>query len=186
MASRVVGQMDEAVAEFVCSHNPGMDLGETPYTAIGNVDGLGNIIGGIVFNTFTHRDVQTHIAGIGRHWCTRRFLGEAFRYVFLQLGCRRCTALVAESNEASRRFVEKLGFVCEGLLRAYLANDEDCLVYGMLREECRWLNVGVLSNGSNGTKSQHPREPYERPAAIHVRRHAPTVIPLARGGGSGA
>src|SRR5271166_3747715 len=78
MASRVVGAMDEQVARFVLKHNPGMELGDSPYTAIGNLDGLGNIIGGVVFNNYTKRDIHLHVAGVTRHWCSRRFLGEVF------------------------------------------------------------------------------------------------------------
>jgi len=139
--------MDEAVAEFVVRNNPALDLGEVPYTAIGNMDGLGNIIGGVVFNNYTKRDIHLHVAGVTRNWCTRRFIGEVFRYVFLQLGCRRCTGMVAADNEAAIRFDTKLGFQYEGTMRAIMPGDVDCLIFGMLREECRWLTVGELNHG---------------------------------------
>lgn len=143
----VLAAADERVAEFVCKHNAGMSLGDAPYTAIGQTDAMGNIIGGVVYNNFTQVDIHMHVAGLGRRWLTRRFLGEAYRYVFQQLGCGRCTVLVDEANEHSLRFCLGLGYVHEGTLRRYLPNGNDCHVLGMLREECRWLTVGVLSNG---------------------------------------
>lgn len=140
-----VGGMDEAVAAFITAHT-GMEFGDTPYTTIGQLDALGNIVGGCVIHNFTQRDCHTHVAGVGPRWCTRRFLGECFRHIFLKLGCRRCTGLVAASNQHALDWDLRLGFVYEGTLRKHLANDEDCYVLGMLREECRWLNVGVSSH----------------------------------------
>jgi RimJ/RimL family protein N-acetyltransferase len=127
-----------------------VDLGEQPFSAIGQMDGAGELVGGVVFHNFTGRDVHVHVAGLGPHWLTRRFLGECFRYVFFQLGCRRCTGLVARSNLAAQRFDLGLGFKYEGVLRAYLPEDEDCYIYGMLREECRWLNAGRRTHHAKG------------------------------------
>lgn len=181
MGSRVVGSMDEEVAAFVISKNPGMELGDSPYTAIGNLDEMGNIIGGVVFNNYIRRDVHLHVAGTGRRWITRRFIGEVFRYVFVQLGCRRCTGLVADSNEKALTLDIGLGFVYEGTLRKYLDNDEDCHVLGMLREECRWLKVGELKYGY---QHRTPRTPADRggrqlPAGVP---DGATLVPLRPAG----
>lgn len=147
MGKWIAEGMDEQVCEWVVAHVPGMvDLGEQPFSAIGQMDGSGILCGGAVFNNFTGRDVHVHVAGLGPRWLTRRFLGEAFRYVFFQLNCRRCTGMVARSNVHAQQFDEKLGFRYEGVLRAYLPGDEDCFIYGMLREECRWLNIGRKSH----------------------------------------
>ena len=172
----VAAHMDEAVAQFVCSRIPGMDLERSPYTAIGQLDHLGNIIGGVVFNNYVDgRDIHMHTAGTGPRCLTRRFIGEVFRYVFVQLGCRRCTGLVARSNEHAAIFDQKLGFRYEGVLRAYLAGDEDVLIFGMLREECRWLKVGELKYGSNQRARGASGE------SITVERRQPaTTIPLRR------
>ena len=155
----VVSAMDEQVANWVAARVPHLRLGGTPYTAIGQIDGLGNLVGGVVFENFTERDIHLHVAGSGKRWLTRRFLGECFRYVFQNLGCRRCTVAIAASNAASIRFCAGLevieddglclrdiggglGFRYEGVLRAMLPDDEDLYIFGMLREECRWLSVG--------------------------------------------
>lgn len=138
--------IDEQVAQFVMKLNPGMTMGETPFTAMGQLDATGNLVGGVVFNNYTTRDIHMHVAGVGSHWLNRRFIGEVFRYIFHQLGCRRCTGLVARSNEHAQQFDLKLGFMYEGVLRAHLPNDEDAFIFGMLREECRWLKVGALRN----------------------------------------
>jgi RimJ/RimL family protein N-acetyltransferase len=143
----IVAHEDERVAAFVMSRNDGMELGDSPYTAIGQADGQGNLLGGVVFNNFTKKDIHMHVAGVNPRWLTRRFLGECYRYVFNQLGCRRATVMIDEANERSLKFCRGLGYVYEGTLRCYLPNGNDCHVLGMLREECRWLKVGELSNG---------------------------------------
>jgi RimJ/RimL family protein N-acetyltransferase len=148
-----VGGMDEEVAAFITRHT-GMEFGSTPYTAIGQIDQLGNLVGGCVIHNFTQRDCHVHVAGLGPRWCTRRFLGECFRHIFLRLGCVRCTGLVGATNERALKFDYGLGFKYEGTLRKHLANDEDCHILGMLREECRWLSVGV-----NHAKTRRPDVP---------------------------
>jgi len=110
------------------------------YTAIGLERG-GQIIAATIYNHYTGPNVMTSIVGEpGRRWLTRQYLGAIFRYPFLQLGVRRITALVATRNSDSRRFVEHLGFTVEGLMR-HAAVDDDLLVYGMLRQDCRFLEI---------------------------------------------
>jgi len=179
--------MDEAIAAWVCARNPHMDLGDMPYSAIGQLDALGNIIGGVVYTLYTGRDIQASVAGAHRRFMTRRFLGEIFRYPFLQLGVRRMTILIGAENVHSQQFCEKLGFQYEGVLRAFLPEDENCLVYGMLREECRFLSVGVLPHGS---PSEHQPAERAQPAVAGaspydgIPAHA-RIAPLRRAGEPG-
>jgi hypothetical protein len=71
-------------------------------------------------------------------WCNRTTLHAALSYPFLQVSSRRCGATRAAGNAHARRFVERVGFRQEGVARnAWLSGD--VVIYGMLREECRWL-----------------------------------------------
>lgn len=91
----------------------------------------------VVYNLYSGADIAMHIAAVpGRRWMTREFLRVAFRYPFVQLGCRRVSGYVPASNTDAQRFDEHLGFVREGLMRHALP-DDDIIVYGMLREEAR-------------------------------------------------
>ena len=91
----------------------------------------------VVYNLYSGSDIAMHIAAVpGRRWMTREFLRVAFRYPFVQLGCRRVSGYVPASNTDAQRFDEHLGFVREGLMRHALP-DDDIIVYGMLREEAR-------------------------------------------------
>lgn len=179
MASKkVVGEMDEDVATFVLARNPNMSLDDTPYTAIGQINAAGQICGGTVFTNYTKRDVHASIAGEG-NWLTRRFLGECFRYIFLKLGCERCTVLVADSNTRSQKFVTQLGYVYEGTMRRFLPEGEDCHVFGMLREECRWLKAGLYDTQRQRTGPSVSRLAHG-PTTAPGQRRGPSIARLAQ------
>jgi RimJ/RimL family protein N-acetyltransferase len=97
----------------------------------------GELLAVVVYNLYSGADIAMHIAAVpGRRWMTREFLRVAFRYPFVQLGCRRVSGFVPASNADAQRFDEHLGFRREGLMRHALP-DDDIIVYGMLREEAR-------------------------------------------------
>lgn len=102
----------------------------------------GELIAGVGYNIYTVAAICMHVAAVpGKRWMTRDFLWRAFAYPFLQLKCNRVTALVRVDNEESKRFVLHLGFKYEGLLRQAANDGQDMIVFGMLRDECRWLGV---------------------------------------------
>lgn len=133
----IVTQPKESIAAFVAQVQ-GQSEPWGNYTAIGWVR-RDELIAGVVYNNFSGAGVCAHIGAIpGRHWMTREFLGAIFAYPFDQLRLRRITGLVARKNKPARRFVENLGFRYEGCVRHALQND-DWMLYGMLREECRFI-----------------------------------------------
>lgn len=112
------------------------------YTS-GNAIGVeedGNLLAVVVFNGWQEPTISAHIASDGsRRWACRQFIRAMFDYPFRQLGCTRITAPIDERNHAARRFVEKLGFVIEGRLRRAVKDGSDRLIYGLLKEDCKWL-----------------------------------------------
>lgn len=109
-----------------------------PFTAIG-LERDGELIAGTVYNHYTGANVMMSFAAIpGRRWLTRSYLRAMFRYPFAQLGVRRVTGFVASKNADSLRFSRHLGAREEGVMRQALP-DDDLVIFGMLREECRWL-----------------------------------------------
>jgi hypothetical protein len=151
MSRKILADQDDLIAEWVAAKVPMMELGTSPYSAIGLADRRGYLVAGVVYSNFTRTDVQAHIALLHKRALTRAFLRECFRYPFLQLCVHRITVGVAESNTASIKFVTGLGFVSEGRMREYFDNLDDCLVFGMLRGECRWLedSHGSIDRGQH-------------------------------------
>lgn len=97
-------------------------------------------------------DGQAVAVAAVNHWCgydcevsitstgglSRDFIRAVFRYVFEELGCRRVTGRVDAALPWSRQ-LSRLGFVEEGRLRGGAPSGGDTIIFGMLRQECRWL-----------------------------------------------
>lgn len=71
-------------------------------------------------------------------WLSRGFLRLVFAYIWQQLGCRRITGRIHEDNVDALHASMRLGFVREGRMRQAAPDGRDVLVYGMLKEECRY------------------------------------------------
>ncbi len=110
------------------------------YSALGLVKS-GDLIAGVIYNNFDGANACVHIGAVdGCRWLTPEFLFAAFDYPFNQLGLRRLTAPVHSNNKRSREFAENLGFTRDGTLKHYYA-DGDLHLYGLLRANCRFLEI---------------------------------------------
>lgn len=89
------------------------------------------------FERYTGSDIEVHYGG-ERGFLRKSFLRACARYVFLQLGCDRITGRIPANRPQAITLGERLGFRHEGTLRR-AHQGTDILIYGMLKEECRWL-----------------------------------------------
>lgn len=62
-----------------------------------------------------------------------------FTYVFVQLGCVRCTSITKKSNTRTRQFLEALNFELEGNVRRGYDGVRDALIYGLLATDCKFV-----------------------------------------------
>lgn len=123
----------EETAEFV-ARMYGLDhVPWVQWTAIGIKDSHG-MAGGIVFTDYNGRDIEAHIAIRPKSRGAIVF-GYGFCYVFSQLQCARISARIEAGNVKSRRICERLGFVQEGIKRQAGRNGQDCILYGLLKDE---------------------------------------------------
>ena len=106
------------------------------YQAIG-YERDGQIKGAVVYTNASPTNVMTSI--VLEAPLTRKFLYAIFWYPFVQLGCRRITALVEEWNQKSTGFCEHVGFKVEGKLRNAAVDGGDVVLMGLLKSECRFL-----------------------------------------------
>ena len=97
------------------------------------------IEGGLVFRNYKGHDMEIAMAFDTPRAFTKGVIKFTFSYIFGQHDCARCTALIKRSNKRSRRLVEGLGFVLEGKARQGYDGIEDLMIYGMLKQECRWF-----------------------------------------------
>jgi RimJ/RimL family protein N-acetyltransferase len=136
----IVGGAKEAVGLFLLERVPEVTSLPGGYEAIG-VARYGRLVGGCLFTDFTPcRDGATiQIWAAGHDWISRRVVREMLGYPFRQLGCHRITALTGRHNRESRRLLQKLGFKFEGVARAGYGPGRDAFLYGLLRDEQRWV-----------------------------------------------
>lgn len=126
------------VHDFVVDGIPWMDAQEV-YETIGFWDeNEESLVGGVVYHNFTGENIEASIFSTKKSWTNRLVLGVIFWYPFIQLNCARLTALTPADSTA-RVALDKMGFTVEGRLRKFYPENRDALIYGMLKEECRWL-----------------------------------------------
>jgi RimJ/RimL family protein N-acetyltransferase len=129
---------DDAVCRWMESII-GNDVHFYGYVAIG-LRRNGEFLAGVLFDKFTKRECNIHIASkIGARWATEEAIRRAFTYAFKNLRRERVTAETPVSNKKARKFNEHIGFIQEGVKRLSADTGEDAIVYGMLREQCRWI-----------------------------------------------
>jgi len=102
------------------------------------VDEKGDILGAVVFSEYRKTDIQISIAADSKRWLSKKIVRDIFSYPFFFLGCNRATSYTAENCANVQDILIKFGFRKEGVLRKAL-NCGDALIYGMLREECKWI-----------------------------------------------
>jgi RimJ/RimL family protein N-acetyltransferase len=144
MTKRVVYGEDEQVCQWVGERLDEDDFG--PGAKGIGLEKDGELIAGVVFNNYNKLNIYMHVAAKqGTNWLTRQYLTCCFAYPFVQLGVNRVTGLVRVDNLPAQKFDEHLGFKREGLVRRACEDGTDMILYGMLREECRFLPK-VLTN----------------------------------------
>lgn len=99
----------------------------------------GELVAVVVFDSFSECDCNMHLASDGTgKWMNRAILAAAFAYPFIQLRLNRVTGLVPSKNAQALKLNEHLGFEREGLCRKAMP-DDDIVVMGLLRENCKWV-----------------------------------------------
>jgi len=119
-----------------------------PSAAIGIADGK-RLVAGVVYSNWRGRDIEMSIASEDPRWCSRHNLRVLFAYPFRQLRCARVTAITKRKSKTVRRFLERMGFRQEGVIRGAYVDDDAC-VYGMLKKECRWINSAIHKEKIHG------------------------------------
>jgi L-amino acid N-acyltransferase YncA len=103
----------------------------------------GQLVGGMIYTNFTPFNCELSAVLDDPRCCSLNVLRELFSYPFYQLNLRRVTAVVRESNEKSSKVCQRQGFRLEGVHLHWFGEDHG-LIWGMLKEDCKWLRLRKL------------------------------------------
>jgi len=137
-AMKYIGNHNEDEAEKWARSRLGLKQAPNVFKALSTVNLNNEFTCVVLLTNFTKRNIDLNIAG-DRGWATPKLTVDLFNgvfdTVFNKLKAVRATALIAESNIISQKFVTHLGFQKEGKMRKAYDNDEDMFIYSLLKEE---------------------------------------------------
>lgn len=101
------------------------------------------MVGAVIFNHHHPEigDIEWNIVAPNTTWVGRDTLEVVFDYVFNQLKCVRMSVTLPKGAKKNREFLEKLGFIMEGTKRRGFPGGQNAILYGLLKEECKWLKA---------------------------------------------
>jgi RimJ/RimL family protein N-acetyltransferase len=115
----------------------GMHLAE-PNTSIG-VAHKGKIVAAAVFNNFRPPNIEVTFVTTSPRWASPGAVRAILRYPFLQLNCKRVTAVIEATNQPARAFLCRLGFKLEGTHPDVFPSGA-AETYGLLlKDAARWV-----------------------------------------------
>jgi RimJ/RimL family protein N-acetyltransferase len=107
-------------------------------TAIGVVR-EGKIVAAALFSNYQPPTIEVTFVTSTPRWASREMIKGILQYPYLQLGCKRITAVTEECNTPARKFLERLGFKQEGYHPDAFPSGA-AISYGLLRADAgRWL-----------------------------------------------
>jgi hypothetical protein len=138
MRALPAGDLTQMVGDWM-AEKLGIPFQAGTYQALMVVDDNNTFVAGVIVNNYSGHDCFVSAAAETPFAWHPRVRRAVSHYIFKQLGCKRCTAVVRKNNKRVRRFLERLGCTLEGNLRRGYDGKHDALIYGLLVEECRFL-----------------------------------------------
>jgi RimJ/RimL family protein N-acetyltransferase len=100
------------------------------------------IIGAVIFNDYDGNNLFVHMALDNPKVYQRKFIRLTFDYIFNKKNCGRVTGQCFEENKKIHKLLTSVGFKKEGVVRNIIPTDngyKDAAIFGMLKEECKWV-----------------------------------------------
>lgn len=99
----------------------------------------GEMVAAAIYSEYKHPDIHISMVSTTPAWCTRKSIRHILRYPFVQLGCKRVTAIIEATNHPAREFLCRFGFRQEGI-HPDVWPSGDAISYGLLaRDAAKWL-----------------------------------------------
>jgi len=114
------------------------------------------LIAAVVYSNLRDGQIEATIVVEDKNWANKAILYALFAYPFKQCNCHRILVTVRDNNKKSIKLAKRLGFKHEGKLRQMFP-PHDAVLLGMLRSECKWLNIKEKQNEQKSTASPTSR-----------------------------
>jgi RimJ/RimL family protein N-acetyltransferase len=137
VSSRLVRNASPLVAAWA-GHRLNTSFRE-PYLALGVLDSKDRLVGAVIYNDYDACNVE--MTAVGPQAFRRHVAREIFSVAFDELKCRRISLTIPAKNTETLKRARKWGWVVEGTKRHYY-DDDDAVILGMTRDECRFLRGG--------------------------------------------
>lgn len=99
----------------------------------------GNIAAVAIFHQMRWPSIEISFVTADKRWATPQAVRGILRYPFVQLRCKRLTAITEATNHPTREFLCRLGFHHEGTHPDAFERG-DAVTYGLLRGDAeKWL-----------------------------------------------
>lgn len=125
-----------------------------PTVTIG-VARTGKIVAVALFNNYHVPNILITFVTSTPRWASKHAIRGILRYPFVQLECKRVTAITEVTNQPARAFLCRLGFKQEGHHPDWFSSG-DGVSYGLLaKDAARWI---AEENGSCGQSATERRD----------------------------
>lgn len=109
-----------------------------------------------VFSNYRAPNIEISFVVENPRWATPQAVRAIMRYPFVQLDCKRITAVTEATNQRARAFLCRLGFQLEGVHPDALPSGDAC-TYGLLRKDAsRWLQEDTCHRQVGAFSSSDP------------------------------
>jgi RimJ/RimL family protein N-acetyltransferase len=142
---RLLHGHDEQVAEWVSKTLPDHDGFASDVRSIGIFDAGGSrILAGVVYHDYrpAAQTCAMTIASESPMFATKGTIRALLSVPFEQFGCFKVWATTRAGNAKAQRFLSKVGFVREGILRHQFGPKDHAWFYGMTKPEFAKLYGG--------------------------------------------
>lgn len=129
---------DAQVAEWVAARLPDHTGFDDKVTALGIVDSAGyRVLAGVVYHDFAPvaKTMAMTIASESPLFATRGTIKALLHYPFVQQDCFKVWATTPLTNKRAQRFLSKVGFKREGILRHQFGPKKHAVFFGLLKSE---------------------------------------------------
>jgi RimJ/RimL family protein N-acetyltransferase len=134
------GENTGMVGQYLMEKIKGCTLAPGMYQAFALLNDAGDFVGGVAINNYRpNNDCHITLAAETPLAFRPHVMRAVFTYIFDQLKCVRCTGVTTKRNKRSRAFMLHNGFELEGNIRRGYDGKRDALIFGLLRENCRYL-----------------------------------------------